>query len=75
MKHKFFMIFTFCLAIAMTTVFSAGNAWSGTKKLPDAKTTIQKKKLPPGATERAVVVKKSNPYPDSIFAYECPCKN
>lgn len=75
MRHKFVMIFTFCTAIVMTSVFSVGNAWSDTKKVPDAELKIQKKRTPPRATEAVRPVIKSNPYPSNVYAYDCPCKD
>ena len=73
MNKKIKMVFTFCMAIMITAVFSTENAWSDTKKPSKANTKIQKKNAPT-ATNTMQLPKRSNPYPNGIYAYECPCK-
>jgi len=62
------------MVMAVTTVFLVQNGWSDTKKLALDKTKIQAKKTIPNTTGAVQLVKKSNPYPSNVWAYECPCK-
>jgi hypothetical protein len=74
MKHRFLMIGTFFIVMAITTVFFAGITLAGTKTLAGQKTTIQAKTIP-NTTGMVRLVKESNPYPTSVWAYACPCKD